>query len=109
MKRTRRSSFSRATARSRTNAVTSDLKSEALARDEHSPRALLEAHPRLLDIGDLDDKLSDVPRVNEALRVPAARLPCPRGSIQARCGRTLAPWASLGSMPSGGRRSGCMP
>ena len=72
-------------------------------------RALLEAHPRVLDIGDLDDKLSDVPRVNEALRVPAARLPCPRGSIQARCGRTLAPWASLGSMPSGGRRSGCMP
>jgi hypothetical protein len=32
-------------------------------------RTLLEAHPRLLDIGELDDKLSQVPRVREALRV----------------------------------------
>ena len=33
------------------------------------PLADLEAHPRLLDIGELDDRLSDVPRMREALRV----------------------------------------
>jgi hypothetical protein len=33
--------------------------------------ALLEAHPRLLGIGELDAMLSDVPRVREALRVLA--------------------------------------
>jgi hypothetical protein len=32
-------------------------------------RTLLEAHPRLLDVGELDDRLPDVPRVQEALRV----------------------------------------
>jgi hypothetical protein len=32
-------------------------------------RALLEAHPRLLNVGELDDRLPDVPRVREALRV----------------------------------------
>ena len=32
-------------------------------------RTLLEAHPRLLDVGELDDRLRDVPRVREALRV----------------------------------------
>jgi hypothetical protein len=32
-------------------------------------RTLLEAHPRLLDVGELDDRLPDVPRVREALRV----------------------------------------
>lgn len=31
-------------------------------------RALLEAHPRLLDVGELDDRLPDVARVREALR-----------------------------------------
>ena len=30
---------------------------------------LLEAHPRLLDVGELDNRLPDVPRVREALRV----------------------------------------
>jgi hypothetical protein len=32
-------------------------------------RTLLEAHPRLLDVGELDDGLADVPRVHEALGV----------------------------------------
>jgi hypothetical protein len=32
-------------------------------------RTLLEAHPRLLDVGELDDRLPDIPRVREALRV----------------------------------------
>ena len=32
-------------------------------------RALLETHPRMLDVGELDDRLPDVPRVREALRV----------------------------------------
>jgi len=32
-------------------------------------RTLLEAHPRLLDVGELDDRLPGVPRVREALRV----------------------------------------
>ena len=29
----------------------------------------MEAHPRLLDVGELDDRLPDVPRLGEALRV----------------------------------------
>jgi hypothetical protein len=33
------------------------------------PRTLLDAHPRLLDVGELDDRLPDVPRAREALRV----------------------------------------
>jgi len=32
-------------------------------------RTLLEAHPRLLDVGELDDRLPHVPRVREALQV----------------------------------------
>jgi hypothetical protein len=32
-------------------------------------RTLLDAHARLLDVGELDDRLPDVPRVQEALRV----------------------------------------
>jgi hypothetical protein len=32
-------------------------------------RTLLDAHPRLLGIDELDDRLRDVPRVSEALRV----------------------------------------
>ena len=32
-------------------------------------RALLEAHPRLLDVGELDDRLPEIPRVRVALRV----------------------------------------
>jgi len=32
-------------------------------------RALLDAHPRLIDVGELDDRLPDIPRVREALRV----------------------------------------
>src|SRR4051794_25999043 len=32
-------------------------------------RTLLDAHPRLLDVGELDDRLPEVPRVREALRV----------------------------------------
>lgn len=31
--------------------------------------ALLEAHPRLLDVGELDDQLPEIPRVREALSV----------------------------------------
>jgi hypothetical protein len=32
-------------------------------------RALLEAHPRMLGVDELCERLSDVPRVREALRV----------------------------------------
>ena len=32
-------------------------------------RTLLEAHPRLLDVGELDDRLPEIPRVREALSV----------------------------------------
>ena len=32
-------------------------------------RTLLNAHPRLVDVAELDDRLPDVPRVHEALRV----------------------------------------
>lgn len=32
-------------------------------------RALLDAHPRLLDVGELNDRLPDIPRVDYALRV----------------------------------------
>ena len=31
--------------------------------------ALLEAHPRLLDVGELDNRLPEIPRVQDALRV----------------------------------------
>ena len=32
-------------------------------------RTLLDAHPRLMDVAELDDRLPDVPRLHEALRV----------------------------------------
>jgi hypothetical protein len=68
-------------------------------------RTLLEAHPRLLDVGELDDRLPDVPRVQEALRVLVGDGLATRLGDRVGASRAARRFDALG-MPASAERQG---